>query len=131
MRAELYHHGILGMKWGVRRAKKEEPSGSKKEKSGSEDYVTSRELKRKGTKNLSTKELKELTTRLQLEQQYKSLSPNDFAKGEKFVKGAIGVGTTLSTAYALYKSPFGQAVSDSIKKAFSAAKLAHDSAWVV
>lgn len=107
----LYHFGVVGMKWGRRRARTP----------GSEDHESSRVLKNKGVKNLSTKELKELTQRLQLEKQYKDLSPNDFKRGMNIVKEITAVGTTIAAAYALTKTPLGQelikAVSGALKKA--------------
>ena len=114
---QLYHHGVLGMKWGVR---KKGPSGVTKSAQAkhppSDDYKTSRQLKARGTKALSTKELKELTTRMQLEQQYKTLNPNSYQQGMKFVKGLTTAGTTVASLYALSKTPLVQDLIRLIKK---------------
>ena len=106
----LSHFGVVGMRWGVRKA-----SGGRA-KSYSEDYRNSRKLKAKGTKNLSTKELQELTTRLQLEKNYSDLSPNAYRKGMKFIKEITLAGTTVAGLYALTKSPLAQNVVSKIKK---------------
>lgn len=115
----LAHFGILGMKWGVRRAIG--PDGrvkSGRSKEYSEDYINSRALKKKGYKNLSTNELKELTKRMNLERQLRELKTSDYTKGMDVVKTVTMVGTTLASAYALTQTPLGQA----IKKAVTTAK---------
>ncbi len=99
---ELYHYGVKGQRWGYR---KDEPSsGSRKKKAptpASEDYKRAQQLKarsKKGSKSLTTQELKELTNRMQLEQQYSKLK-TDSSKSTKalnFVKTVTAVGTTVA-----------------------------------
>lgn len=72
---------------------------------------------KRGAKNLSTKELKDLTTRLQLEQQYKNLNPSDVKKGMNIVKGITAAGTTVASLYALSKTPLAQDIMKAMKKA--------------
>jgi hypothetical protein len=110
----LYHYGILGMHWGRRKGQSTR-SGKKLKTSGSEDYVESRKLRNKGKKNLSTKELKDLTQRLQLEKQLKDLTPSDFKKGMNVVKEVTAVGTTLAALYAISKTPLFQDVAKAVK----------------
>lgn len=87
-------------------------------KQRSEDYVKSRQVKAKGYKNLSTKELQELTKRLQLEKQLRELKVSDYSKGLDVVKAVTTAGTTIASVYALSQTPMGQA----IKKAITANK---------
>lgn len=104
MEYELYHHGIKGMKWGVRRYQNKTgglTSAGKKRyrKSAHEDYTKAHS--KKNVKYMSDKELKERNTRLQMEQQYNQLTQRKKGAGEKFVKGVlVASGTAVATKYA-------------------------------
>lgn len=101
---QLYHYGILGQKWGVRRFQNKDgtrtPAGKRREKAfaKSEDHVKSRDFKSKAPSGLSNEELKKLNERLQLEETYKRLTAEKLEKSESFVKKAIlkGGGEALS-----------------------------------
>ena len=94
---QLYHYGILGQKWGLRRFQKEDgtrtPAGKKREAEGevekSEDHIKSRENKSKSPEGLSNDELRKLNERLQLEATYKTLTTEKIQKSESFAKKAI------------------------------------------
>ena len=81
---ELLHYGVPGMKWGVRRSGASSTSSGIKKGPPSEDYKRMQSMKKRGTKNLTTAELKELTGRMQLEKQYKDLSKASVSAGKKF-----------------------------------------------
>lgn len=109
----LAHFGILGMKWGTRRGNSP-GSGGKPTKQRSEDYIKSREIKAKGYKNLTTKELKELTNRMNLEKQLRELTVSDYSKGLDIVKAVTAAGTTVAALYAVSQTPMGQAIKKGI-----------------
>ena len=77
---EIKHYGVLGMKWGVRKADK------KARKTPSDDYKTAKEIKKKKPKAMSNKEMSTLLTRQRLEQEYKRLNPTAIDAGRKFAK---------------------------------------------
>lgn len=83
---ELSHYGVPGMRWGVRRSGASSTSSRIKKGPPSEDYKRMQEMKKRGTKSLSTSELRELTGRMQLEKQYKDLSKASVSKGRTFVE---------------------------------------------
>ena len=92
MENELYHFGIKGMRWGVRRYQNPDGSltnaGKKRLGKGhtsNEENDSSNKSKTKTVKEMSNDELSQAITRLQLEEKYKSLSPENVSKGKKFV----------------------------------------------
>jgi hypothetical protein len=105
---QLYHWGIPGMKWGVRRFQNKDGSrtaaGKKREeeKEKSEDYIKTREIRKKGSAGLSNEELRKVNERLRLETDYKNLTTEKMTKAESFVGAAL-------------KKAAGEALSDFAK----------------
>lgn len=97
---ELYHWGVKGMKWGVRR----------KKRPVSPDYEKAHSRKR--ISEMDTQELRERNNRLQAEQQYIELRRQS-SKGQRaataFIKTA-GTIAGVAGAYAIYKKYGTQAV---------------------
>lgn len=100
----LEHHGIKGMKWGVRRTKaqlgykigfrkkKKKSVESKDTKSENQNKKISKK-KSKSVKDMSDEELRakinKLENRLEMEKRYKDLSSKDISKGKKFTSRVI------------------------------------------
>lgn len=98
---DLFHHGIKGMRWGIRRFQKKDGSltslGKKRygdsdnsnQRTPSEDHITAKALKRKKVYEMSNKELKTLTERMQLEIQYKNLTRQKMTKGQQMISSVL------------------------------------------
>lgn len=94
---QLYHHGIPGQKWGIRRYQNEDGTrtrlGKKREKQiGPKDENVTKSQgskKSKKTSDLSNEELKALNERLQLESNYKRLTSEGVKTGESWVKKSL------------------------------------------
>lgn len=113
MEYELYHWGIKGMKWGIRRFQNKDgsltPAGRKRYSDGSDGTSGQSKTanKHKSVKDMSDDELRTKVNRLaleknalDLERQVSSLSPQKVAKGQGFVQkiGKEVIGPALLSA---------------------------------
>lgn len=112
MEYELYHYGVKGQKWGIRRYQNKDGSltnaGQKrynrdeaKKRDWSDDAKSASALRGKSVNQMSNAELKKLNERTRLEQEYSRLNPNMAQKGWKYVAAAAGV---MGTALAVYNN---------------------------
>lgn len=106
----LAHHGVKGMKWGIR-SKHTSNSSSTDSPDAQAIAESMKKIKSGGTKALSTKELQDLVNRMNLDQQYSKLSGSaKFDTGKKFVKNSFWVGKTVNDAIAFVNSPAGKLI---------------------
>lgn len=123
---ELRHHGVRGMKWGIRRFQNKDGSltnAGKKRYVDAPDKVKAKpETKKKRLSEMSDAELRERISRLEMEKRYKDLSQSSagretVGRGKKLVgdvleNSARNIGTQALT-YAM-----GVGINALVKKMF-------------
>lgn len=126
---ELFHYGVKGMKWGVRKDRGGSPGPLARRKARkqaeeqaeirgrSQDHVKAQKLRSRNLSSLSNAEIQTLNKRLQLETDYARLMENTRTKGsiEKGLEFALGVNQKTDSVVKAYKSP----TAKMIKKAFA------------
>lgn len=123
---ELYHHGIIGMKWGVRRYQNLDGSltaagkrkyGTKtnfekvqraKNAADPKKLKAKTKSKEKTVKDMSDDELRRRINRIKMENEFASLTTKQMSNGEKFINtswnkiivpAAVEVGKNVLTNY--------------------------------
>lgn len=103
---ELYHFGIKGMKWGVRRYQNKDGTltnaGRKRRQENiHDDYKKVHD--KKSIKSMSDAELRSRNNRLQMEKQYRDLTKRTI-KGKKIIQAFIGTAGTIAAAEGAYRT---------------------------
>ena len=99
----LQHHGIKGMKWGIRRTEAQlaRVRGKAKKENWSEDARSVGEIRTKSEKQMSNAEIRKVNERMDLERRYSQLNPGVIKKGSMKVAAATGI---MATALAFYNN---------------------------
>lgn len=111
----LSHHGVKGMRWGVRR------------KSGGSGGSSSRTTFKKSPKKLSDVELNKRIKRMETEKKYNQLNKKDLSEGRKFAKEiltdsgkrvakTVATGAALVAIKAALTSKFGPDVAEAVTR---------------
>lgn len=104
---ELYHHGILGMRWGVRNAETRARYSSKKDKKRLMYEKSAKEVY-KNRRTLSNKQLQIAAKRLKAEDDIRKYSMNEQQYGERYIKKSTDV---LQKSLAIAATAGGLAVT--------------------
>ena len=125
---ELYHYGVLGMKWGVRKSRPSSTRSSRRKKKSNEpspDFKerTKRKSDLKNRRTLSDEELKRKIERLKMEREFKELTKEDIDPGKKFASEVMSsAGKKVLTAAAA--GAMAYAVKYAMTKKFDAKEAA-------
>lgn len=116
---ELFHYGIKGMKWGVRRteaqlarARGERLPSENNRKAGVSKSSSSAKKK---VSEMSDDELNRAVRRLQLEEQYRRLNPQKVSAGKKFVN-KVAKDVLIPAATTVARNTIQRAMENEVKK---------------
>lgn len=87
--SELYHYGIKGMKWGVRRSDAQLAAARGRKSSEDAKVVDQRKKDLSNRRTMSTDDIKRRIERLKLEREFKQLTQKDIAPGKKMANDIL------------------------------------------
>lgn len=119
MNNDLNHVGVLGMKWGRRKAKtitspKQINKAKQKEEKKRAKILSSPSKLLKNLDKFSPEEVKKAMDRMRLERDLRQLNRDKISAGSNYANTILGYGSTAVTAYTIYKSPLGQKIKELI-----------------
>lgn len=116
---ELYHYGVLGMKWGVRRTPEQLGHKPVQSKRDNPDWQKKQEMKTasKNRRLLSTQEIRDRIERIRLEKQLKELTREEVSPGKAFVADVLS-SSGKKVAGALVTGAMLYAVKSAMTKEF-------------
>lgn len=109
----LAHYGVPGMKWGKHNKKSE----STRVLNPSKDHIEAKSLKTKHVSEMNNDELRKLTARMQLEKQYRDLSPSTVSKGKKQVDAILSSADKANKIVKFIDSPAAKLIGKGIMAA--------------
>lgn len=98
MAEEIWHHGIKGQRWGVRRTPAQlghRPGSKARGDDSHEDYKKAHD--RKSVKKMSDAELRSRLNRLNMEKQYAQMNPSRISRGRKVLSASVKAAGTVAT----------------------------------
>lgn len=98
----LEHYGVKGMRWGVKR------------KSTHKESFDSKQVKKhrgKPAHALTNKQIKELNTRMKLEQEYRKMNPDKATRGQAHVKHVVATVGLISSVAGIMNTPVGRGLT--------------------
>ena len=105
----IEHHGVKGMRWGVR-------TKSKAPRKESADFKRTVPLRNRKAHELTNKQIKTVNERLNLETNYSRLNPSKVQRGHNYVKEIMAVAGTATAVYTFLNSPLGKSLVNKGKK---------------
>lgn len=97
---ELFHHGVKGMKWGVRKGIATNSASALKEASNLAGTASKRssltKKQKKQVGRMSDQELRAKINRMQMEQQYANLNPSKVSRGASIAQSILSAAGSVA-----------------------------------